>query len=92
MMNDKQLKAVVLDFVHEVCGVPPSQIVPTRHFLDYGVDSVSAVDFMVMLEDRFSIDIPDHVFARMKCVDDVVRYLYGRFESDSLPYPESAAQ
>jgi len=86
-MTDDQLKRAVLDLLKEVCGVPSAQLTASRHFFEYGMDSVSAVELVVMVEERFSIEIPDHVLSRFKCVDDVVKYLRARFDADPLLVP-----
>jgi acyl carrier protein len=79
-MNDQQLTSIVLDCLHEVTGVTRSQVVPSRHLLDYGVDSILAVELLVSLEDRLGIEIPDEVVFRLRCVDEIVRYLGPRLE------------
>gem|GEM_PF-720849 len=91
MMNDEQLKAVVLDLFQEVTGISVRQIVSSRHFAEYGMDSVSAVDLVVMLEHRFSIDIPNHVLSRLRCIDDVVKYLRVRLDAEDLDAIETPA-
>jgi acyl carrier protein len=79
-MNEEQLTSIVLDCLHEVSGVPRSRVVPSRHLLDYGIDSILAVELLVVLEARLIIEIPDEVVYRLKCVDEIVRYLKPRLD------------
>jgi len=74
-MSRDQIEAVVRAFMHEVSGTDPERIRSSRHLLEYGIDSVRAVDLAGMLEDRFHIAIPDEVLMRLRSLDDVVSYL-----------------
>ena len=40
-----------------------------------GADSLDAVEVIVELEDKFSVEIPDDVAEKMRTVQDIVSYL-----------------
>ena len=42
---------------------------------DLGADSLDAVEVIVELEDKFSVEIPDDVAEKMRTVQDIVSYL-----------------
>ena len=77
-MANAPLASVALDSFHEISGIHPSRVEPSRHFFEYGVDFVLLVDLVVLLEERLGIDIPNEVLDDLKCMDDVVRYLRRR--------------
>jgi acyl carrier protein len=70
------LASIVMDCLYEVSGALPSEFESSHHFFEYGVDFTLLVDLVVALEDRLNIAIPNEVFDRVTCVDDMVRYLY----------------
>ncbi len=42
---------------------------------DLGADSLDVVEIVVALEDEFSIEIADEETAKIKTVDDIVKYI-----------------
>lgn len=42
---------------------------------DLGADSLDAVELAMALEEELDVTIPDDVFAEMKTVGDIVKYL-----------------
>ena len=42
---------------------------------DLGADSLDVVEIVMALEDEFSIEIADEETAKMKTVDDIVKYI-----------------
>ena len=45
---------------------------------DLGVDSLDAVELVIVLEDLFDIDIPDEEAEGLRTVGDIVRYIEQR--------------
>lgn len=57
---------------------------------DLGADSLDLVEVMMSCEERFDIDIPNHVVARLRTIGDVVGYVTARVagtEPPELPAP-----
>jgi acyl carrier protein len=86
-MADDPLASLVLDSFHEISGIHPSRVEPSRHFFEYGVDFVLLIDLVALLEDRLGVDIPNEVLDQLKCVDDVVRYVRRANEMGRLDTP-----
>jgi acyl carrier protein len=64
--------------VAEVCALETSAIREEARLVEYGMDSVRAMDLVVALEDDFKIEIPDRDVARLQTVKDVVAYIDGK--------------
>ena len=45
------------------------------HQEDLGADSLDVVEIVMALEDEFSIEIADEETAKIKTVDDIVKYI-----------------
>ena len=59
--------------------LPASEIDPSGHLFDYGyLDSLSAVTFIAMVEERYDVTIEDDEFVeRLHTVDAFARHLTG---------------
>ena len=42
---------------------------------DLGADSLDAIDIVMTIEDRYSIEVPDEVIENMETVDDIVSFI-----------------
>uniref|UniRef100_A0A0A9Z3L0 Acyl carrier protein n=1 Tax=Lygus hesperus TaxID=30085 RepID=A0A0A9Z3L0_LYGHE len=47
----------------------------TAKFSDLGIDSLDTVEFLLMVEDEFQIEIPDEQSQDMKTIQDVIKYV-----------------
>ena len=45
---------------------------------DLGVDSIALMEFIINLEDEFHLEIPDEDVENMKCMGEMMEYLYNR--------------
>lgn len=61
--------------VAETCAIDPATIRDDGRLVQYGVDSVRAMDLLVALEEHFGLDIPDTDAARLAGIKDVVAYV-----------------
>ncbi|GAA8075192.1 hypothetical protein HpDR24_12250 [Helicobacter pylori] len=53
-----------------------SQVTPEAKFVkDLGVDSLDIVELIMVLEERFGIEIPDEQAEKIVNVGDVMRYI-----------------
>jgi acyl carrier protein len=64
--------------VARACGVDPKHIRVDRSLIEYGLDSVRAIDLLISLETSFGIEIPDQDVKSLKSVKDVAGYIRGR--------------
>lgn len=66
-------KQVVLDAIAEVGGVEASELKPeTELVAQLGLDSAKAVQLLVVLEERLSIEIEDDQVPKLVTVGDVL--------------------
>lgn len=67
--------AVVRRLVAETCGIDAREVRDDGLLLEYGLDSVRAMDLVISLEEAFGIQVRDEDAATMRHVADVVRYV-----------------
>ncbi len=60
------------------CAVAPAAIRDDARLIEYGLDSVRAMDLVIALEERFAIQIPDADAAKLKTVADLTGYVEKR--------------
>ena len=58
-----------------VAGVDASQVTPEKSLADLGIDSMTMLEVIVALEDRFGLLIPDDEWSRFSTVGDLVGHL-----------------
>ncbi|MCQ2940785.1 acyl carrier protein [Helicobacter pylori] len=62
--------------IAEQLNIDASQVTPEAKFVkDLGVDSLDVVELIMVLEERFGIEIPDEQAEKMVNVGDVMRYI-----------------
>jgi acyl carrier protein len=62
----------------ETCALDPASIRDDGRLIEYGLDSVRAMDFIIALEEAFGISVPDEEAARLRTVADVAAYVERR--------------
>ena len=66
----------------EQLGVKPDEVKPTASFRDdFGADSLDAVEFIMALEEKFGIEIPDDDAEKMQTVDDALKYIESKMNN-----------
>ena len=66
----------------EQLGVKPDEVKPTASFRDdFGADSLDAVEFIMALEEKFGIEIPDDDAEKMQTVDDAIKYIENKMNN-----------
>jgi acyl carrier protein len=65
--------AQIIRLIAEACDVNPENVERDRLLVEYGLDSVRAIDLVVALEDAFGLTIADDLTRRMRSVDDVIQ-------------------
>jgi acyl carrier protein len=63
----------VCQLVAQTCAVEVAAVKADGRLVEYGMDSVRAVDLLVSLEDRFGIEISETEAAGLRTVGDIVR-------------------
>lgn len=72
------IPAGVAELLAQVIELPPAEIAPTDRLAeDLGVDSLSLLELVIGVEERFGVAIPDAAVAGLQRVEDVVAYVSG---------------
>jgi acyl carrier protein len=74
-MGQDDVLAALAEILADVDGVYPVHVTPGARFDDLGIDSLTMVDVVVAVEDRFGLVIPDDEWARFETVGDVGAHL-----------------
>jgi acyl carrier protein len=75
MRHDEALTGIA-DVLGAVANIPAADVTPEAKFVeDLGIDSLTRVDVVVAVEDRFGQVIPDDDWARFTTVGDAVTHL-----------------
>ena len=77
-MSNEDLHQQLAQAIATVCGIDVSTSRPDGRLIEYGLDSVRAVDLLVCLEETFSISIPDEIAPRMRTLQDLAQYVQAR--------------
>jgi acyl carrier protein len=68
----------VRELVAEIWQLDEEEVVLTTNFERLGIDSMEMIDFVMTLEERFEIEVPDDEGGRWETVGDVVDWLEER--------------
>jgi acyl carrier protein len=76
----EQTLPTICQLLAELCALDEAQIVPEGELLAYGLDSVLALDLIVAIEQRWSIELPEHdpQLRKVVTVRDLARVVDGR--------------
>lgn len=77
-MAGPNVLGVVADLVAKKARVDRSRVVPSARLIDFGLDSVKALELLVDLEQALGLEIPDQDLTGARTIDDLVRYLERR--------------
>lgn len=75
MMKD-QVMSLVREALSDVLWVPPTAFDSATKLSEYGLDSISAIDLTVQLEEVFDIRIPHRDSHELVTVDRIVDYVH----------------
>lgn len=71
-----RIEGQVLALIAEKFSAPKQMITPRTHFRrDLGADSLAMVEFVMLLEAAFDVDVPDEEVAQIATVEHVITYL-----------------
>ncbi len=68
----------VIAILATTVGADPARVRPEAKLVEYGLDSVKAIDLAIALEEAFGVEVPDQDAARMRTVEDVARYVHAK--------------
>jgi acyl carrier protein len=74
MAQNEVLGDVATTFA-SIAGVDAAQVTPDKSPADLDVDSMTMLEVIVALEDRFGLLIPDDEWARFSTIGDLVAHL-----------------
>lgn len=81
---DQEIFEKVKVLVSEELKVKIDEVQPDSDFVkDLNADSLDVVEFIMALEDKFEIKIPDEAAEKIKTVKDVVQYIT-EYKPDSV--------
>ncbi|NSW81986.1 MAG: acyl carrier protein [Syntrophothermus sp.] len=71
----------IKNVIVEVLDITPEEITLESSFTDdLGADSLDVVEMLMLLEEKYELEIPEEVAENMKTVKDVVEYLEARLQ------------
>ena len=70
------MKDKIISLIADKLGKKPAQItLQSRLVEDLGADSLDIVELIITFEDEFGVSLPDEEVAKMKTIEDVVKYI-----------------
>ncbi|NUP00806.1 MAG: acyl carrier protein [Nonomuraea sp.] len=82
-MSNERILAEFAEIVHEVVGIPAAEVQPGAHLRDdLDIDSLSLVEIMVAVEEKFGVSTPDEIAADLETVGAVLAHIG---QSQSVP-------
>ncbi len=75
-MADKANVQEIISIVAEQLGVDEKDVTPEKSFVEHlNADSLDLTELVMTLEEKFKIEIPDDVAAKLKTVQDVINFV-----------------
>ncbi len=75
-MTEQEILAGFAETIEEFAGVPAAQVTLEADLTDdLSIDSLSMVEVIGSVQDKFSVEIPDEDLKDLKTVQDVVSYV-----------------
>lgn len=75
MPSPRPTREIIADLVAQKFRVERAKIRPNSRLVDFGVDSVRAMDLVVELEFQFGISISDRDIAAFTTLEDMARFV-----------------
>jgi acyl carrier protein len=76
LMPQEETVHAIADIVERLAHVPANQVTPGTDFADdLGIDSLTMVEVVVGIEDRFGVRIVDDDVAGLRTVADAAEYI-----------------
>ncbi|GII02772.1 acyl carrier protein [Planobispora takensis] len=75
-MSKERVLAEFAEIVHEVAGIPVAEVQAGSHLRDdLDIDSLSLVEIMVAVEEKFGVATPDEIAADLETVSAVLDHI-----------------
>ena len=74
------LEQEIIRTVAEVSGVKKAEIKPGKSLYQLGIDSLSALDTLAALEEKYDIIIPENDLKHVGSIDDIIRIVSAKLE------------
>jgi len=75
-MSHDEVLGEISTILSTVAGANPGEVTPPTSFTDdLNIDSMTMVEVVVAVEDRFGVLIPDDEWSRFSTVGDLVAYV-----------------
>jgi acyl carrier protein len=72
----KSLQDRVAKIVADQLGITLEEVIPEASFIDdLGADSLDLVELIMVLEDKYGLDIKDEDAEKIKTVQDLINYV-----------------
>ena len=72
------VRNLVTHLLMVTCNLQGIRVQGDRPLIEYGIDSVRAVELIVELEQQFQIDIPDEDAFQLRTLNNVINYVQSR--------------
>ena len=69
------------DRIASMTGVDRARVQPASRFIDFGINSVQAMDLVIEVEQRFAVTVDDRDLADLRTLADLAAYVEGRSRS-----------
>ena len=76
----KAPRELITDLIVQIAKVDPAQVRPDARFIDFGLDSVKALDLVVELEEAYELEIPDRDLVEVRTLGELATYVENRLE------------
>jgi acyl carrier protein len=79
-MDDRELRATVVSLLRQIAPeIEPSTLDGTLALRDQvDLDSMDFLNFLVSMNQRLHVDIPESAYEQLRSLDDIVGYLRAR--------------
>ncbi|WP_028479707.1 acyl carrier protein [Nocardia sp. CNY236] len=74
-VDTADLESRVRTIIGEVLWVSPADLDRATPLVDYGLDSPTAIELTIQLENAFTVSIPEDVAVRLTTVATIVQYI-----------------
>lgn len=76
-MNEQEIKNTIFQLLKNVApDTEPSQLTDDENFREtLGIDSFDTLKFIVSIDEKFGIDIPEEDYGKITTIKDLVGYI-----------------
>jgi acyl carrier protein len=75
-MAEEEIISWFAQIVEELTGIPAHSVIPEADMADdLNISSLSMVEIITCVQDKYNVEIPDEALAELRTVRDVVSYI-----------------